>query len=342
MTRRILFFLALALLLSGCNGKGRLLNLTKASPAPVVVKVQRAGALSESVSTGYVGTVSPSRTAVVSASASGTLTRLTVKEGSRVAKGQKLAVIASQAVSSAYDAASSRLAQAEDGWQRIQPVYQSGTVTEVDYLRIKTQLDEARAAEAAARSARDRCTLKAPFSGVVEKLYLTEGVETTLAEPVVKIVSLDQPEIRFPLPENEFARHRVGETVRVEIPALSYTGTAKLLTKGVSASSLSHSYECSVSTPHGADGLMPGMICKVFLQEETAEGIVIPAASVLTDMEGRFVWTATGGVVAKKHIRIGGYSGQGILVAEGLEEDDLVIIEGSRKVSVGMEVKTQQ
>ena len=46
--------------------------------------------------------------------------------------------------------------------------------------------------------------------------------------------------------------------------------------------------------------------------------------------------------MAKKHIRIGGYSGQGILVAEGLEEDDLVIIEGSRKVSVGMEVKTQQ
>ena len=46
------------------------------------------------------------------------------------------------------------------------------------------------------------------------------------------------------------------------------------------------------------------------------------------------------GTVEKKHIVAGGYSGRGIIVSEGLSENDLIIIEGARKVSTGMKVKT--
>ena len=339
---RILTIIALLLAVQSCGGRGQLLKSSKSTPAKVTVKVQRAGGQSVPVSTSYVGTVTSSKTAMLVAPSSGTIVSLPVKEGAKVRKGQKVGEIHSQTVISAYDAAASRLAQAEDGWERVQKVYKSGTVTEVDYLRMKTQLEEARAAEAAAKSARDRCVLKAPFNGVVDKIYQTQGVEATIATPILSIVGLGAMEIRFSLPEKEFPAHKAGEKVTVEIPSLDFSGPAVLLSKGVSASALSHSYECTVSAPDGVKDLMPGMVCKVFLGSQSSGSIVIPTSAVMTDMEGRFVWTATGGVVGKKHITVGGYDRQGIIVAGGLEADDLVIIEGSRKVSTGMSVDTQE
>lgn len=326
----------------GCKGRGSLLPVRSQPAAPVVVKVQRAAADSEEGATGYVGTVSSARTATLTAPASGTLVTGPVREGSRVHKGQTVARISSQAVVSASEAAASRLRQAEDGWERVQKVYASGTITEVEYVRVKTQLDEARAADAAARSTLERCTLKAPFSGVVEKAWPAPGVEVSIAEPIIRIVDITALEIHFPLPENEFSHHHVGEELTVEIPALDYSGPGVLRAKGVSASPLSHSYDCSVTLRQPVKGLMPGMVCKVLLAAVESDGIIVPSSAVMTDLEGRYVWTATGGVVEKRRVTVGGYSGRGIVIADGLSPDDLVIVEGSRKVSTGMTVQTQE
>ena len=342
MNKAAPILIAFCAVLSGCKEHGLLLPVRTQPAAPVVVKVQRAAADAGEGATGYVGTVSSSRTVVLTAPASGTLVQGPVREGSRVHKGQTVAKISSQAVVSASEAAASRLRQAEDGWARIQKVYASGTVTEVDYLRVKTQLEEARAADAAARSTLERCTLKAPFSGVVEKAWLAPGVEVSLAEPVIRIVDISSPEIHFPLPENEFPRHKAGEELTVEIPALDYSGPGVLRTKGVSASPLSHSYDCTVTLRQPVRGLMPGMVCKVLLAAVESDCIVIPSSAVMTDLEGRYVWTATGGKVDKKRVTVGGYSGRGIIIADGLSPDDLVIVEGSRKVSTGMEVQTEE
>ena len=334
-----LLLLALALL-PGCKGRSVLLPARQA-PAPVVVKVQRASASGGDGAAGYVGTVESRHTAAIVAPAAGTLVSLPVREGMRVEKGRVLARIESQSVTSACEAAASRLAQAEDAWKRIQIVRESGTVTEVEYIKVKTLLDEARAADAAARDVKDRCTVRAPFSGVVDKVSLSEGVSTFPAEQILRLVDVRSLEIRFPLPENEFPAHATGEELRVDIPALGTSATGVLSVKGSTASPLSHSYTCSVSLKGQVPGLMPGMVCKLYLPEHGPERIIVPSSAVMTDMDGRYVWTATDGVVDKRRVTVGGYSGNGIIISEGLDAADLVIIEGGRKVSTGMQVQTQ-
>ena len=330
------------LLLPGCRErKSLLLNRQTEPPAPVVVKVQRASASEGSGTAGYVGTAVSRHTASLVSPVAGTLASLPVREGMRVEKGRVLARVESQSVTSACEAAASRLAQAEDAWKRIQIVKESGTVTEVEYMKVKTLLEEARAADAAARSTRDRCTIRAPFSGVVEKVMLTEGVETFPAEQILRLVDLRSLEVQFPLPENEFSAHSTGEKLRIEIPALNASASGVLSVKGITASPLSHSYMCSVTLRERVPGLMPGMVCKLhFPQGETGQ-IVVPSSAVMTDMDGRYVWTATGGIVDKRRVTVGGYSGSGIVISEGLDAADLVIVEGGRKVSTGMQVETQ-
>ena len=339
-TSFVLLLLVLTLLPS-CKWRSRLLPTRSVPAAPVVVKVQQAAASDGRGSVGYVGTVVSRQTANLVAPAAGTLVSLPVREGMRVEKGRVLARIESQSVTSACEAAASRLSQAEDAWKRIQIVRQSGTVTEVEYVKVKTLLDEARAADAAARDMQKRCTVRAPFSGVVDKVYLTQGVETLPAEQILRLVDLRSPEVHFPLPESEFSSHAVGEILHLYFPALDTTSTGTLSVKGITASPISHSYTCVVSLKERIPGLAPGMVCKLYLPEGETPQIVIPTSAVMTDMDGRYVWTATDGIVAKRRVTVSGYSGSGIIISDGLEATDLVIVEGGRKVSTGMQVETQ-
>ena len=107
---------------------------------------------------------------------------------------------------------------------------------------------------------------------------------------------------------------------------------------GVSASALSHSYTCTVIPDEKIDGLMPGMVCKVSAGT-AGSGIVIPASSVKTGMDGRYVWIVRDGKAARRSIETGGFSGDGVIVESGLASGDLLIVEGAKKVSSGMTVK---
>lgn len=305
----------------------------------IVVKVLNVGSSDNLGTSSYVGTVEASKSVLVVSPASGTLAELNVREGQTVSKGQPIARIESQAVKSAYEMARATYEQAKDGMDRLQKLFEAGSVADVKMVEMRTNLDKAEAAVAAAAKSLEDCTLKAPFAGVVESVPVHVGVEVTLAEAVARIVDVNTSEIHFPLPENEFVRVSRGDVATVVIPALDRTISARVVNKGVVASRLSHSYDCTLGNLSDAKGLMPGMVCKVYIESEAASGIVIPSSAVMTDMEGRYVWTVKDGVVGKNHIVVGGYSGDGIVVSEGLPEGVGVIIEGARKVSTGMKVK---
>ena len=46
------------------------------------------------------------------------------------------------------------------------------------------------------------------------------------------------------------------------------------------------------------------------------------------------------GRVCRQDVKTGGFAGKGVLISEGLQEGDLVIVRGYQKVSSGMEVQT--
>lgn len=335
----ILLMALLPLCLNSCIH--RVIFPAERSVEPVTVKVMAVNTSSESLATGFVGTIESARTDLLNAPASGTLVSLPVREGEKVHKGQLVASIHSESLESAYSLARASLDQAEDAWKRVQIVRESGTISEVDYVKVETQLQQARASEAAAKAALERCQIKAPFDGVVEKVWPVKDVQITIAEPILRIVDLNKLEVHFSLPESDFGKYEAGRSVAVVVPAVGLTLPGTLAVKGITASALSRSYSCTVSLKKLAEGLMPGMVCKVFMDETSVkESIVLPSSTVLTDTKGRYVWTVKDGTVYKRYITVAGYSKNGILVSEGLEEGDQVIIEGRRKVSTGMTVKT--
>ena len=309
---------------------------------PVRVEVTAVRRAEGGKQVGYVGRVEPARSTLVNVPHGGTLVALRVREGQRVSQGDILAVVKSEPLQAAYDMAVSTRRQAEDGFARVQKVYDSGSITEQKYIEVQTQLEKARSSEQAAQSALDECTVCAPFTATVSEVMGHQGTQVTALSPLVRLVDVGRMEITFAVPEGELASLRVGDSAMVAVPAIEKEFPAVLKVKGVVGSALSHSYDCTLGGLPEVDGLMPGMVCKVSLvTSKRGAGVLVPASAVMNDREGRYVWTADSmGVVEKHRVTVDGFSGHDVVVTEGLMEGERVIVHGSQKVSTGMKVKS--
>lgn len=340
--KNCLFILAVLSFLGSVVSCSRI-RQEKSEVKEVEVKVWTVESGQRVQSSSYVGIVHPAKSVVISSRCPGTLMNLAVAHGEHVSKGQVIAVVESSSLENAYKMAKATLDQAEDGYKRVMQLYETGSVPDIKKIEVESQLQKARAATEAAYQAYENCKIKAPFSGVVGEVYCDEGVDLSLMDPVVKLMDVSGVEIRFPVPEKEISRMKVGDTVVLMIPALEDSVcTATVKHKGMSASALAHSYECVVLPTVFIKNLLPGMVCKVYRSDQSQGGIVIPASVVQMDTEGHYVWMVENGIVHKRYIRIGGFSGKGVVVLDGLQEAERIIVEGSRKVSTGMRVKVKE
>lgn len=336
---RKLFLLPLTLIALSCTDRSSKNTVVK---EPVNVGVLTVTPMSSQYYKVYVGEIGASGSAIISASHSGTLEALNVEQGTHVSKGDVMAEIESKNVLASYEISHATLRQAEDGYERVKKVHESGTVADVKLIEIETQLAKARAAAKSSELSLEECKIKAPFSGTVSDVLVEQGVHVNPGTPILKLVDLSTVEVAIPVPEGEIGRIKIGQRALIDVPALNVCGIeARVALKGVTATSPSHTYKCTLIPDKKQVNLYPGMVCKVRLSEVSDSlRIRIPASSVEMDANGKFVWTLNDGVVGRSYVTVDGYQEKGVIVSSGLEAGDKVIVKGAAKVSTGMKVNS--
>lgn len=316
-------------------------NITKKRKAnPVEVEILTVDSINNYDGTHYVGTVAPCREARLTSRHAGKITDVLVHQGSTVTANQPLIKIDSEQISAANNAAEASLRQAEDALRRVQQVHQSGSVADVKLVEIETKVAQARATVAASRKSLDECTLRAPFSGIVADLKAEVGVETGIVEELVRIVDMGDVEIEIAVPEREINNINIGDRACVDIQSLGIRINAMVTEKSLIGSDLSHSYKCRLKLAEKPEGLMPGMISRVYmLSEAVTHRMVIPADIIRMDNEGKYVWTINSdNVTEKRRVTLGNFIGKGVEVTSGLSFGDRVVTKGTLKISTGTKV----
>lgn len=305
---------------------------------PISVRAVRVEYSDNVASSVLVGTVEPSKSALVVTQYPGCIRHIFVHKGQKVSAGDVLAKVDAQSVNSAYDASKAVYEQATDALARLEKVQSSGSVAEVKMVEARTAVAKAEATFRSAEKAKSDCSIRAPYSGVIGEIFPHEGMELTALAPVARLLDVNTVEIHASVPENEYAAYNPGMSVRIEVPATESVHDGVLAVKGIDASRTTRSYDCTFKFADGTRtaGIMPGMLCKVRLTGAYCKAIVIPASAVMTDSEGRYVWCCNEGKVTKMRITVGGFSGKGIIVTSGLDAGDMVVTDGSRKISAGM------
>ncbi|MGE5502140.1 MAG: efflux RND transporter periplasmic adaptor subunit, partial [Ignavibacteriales bacterium] len=170
----------------------------------------------------------------------GTLTKLLVREGDEVRKGQLLALVSDQRLkyeTSAFEAqvaaAEGEAARADADLKRVQVLYQKGYYA-------KARLDQAQAAAKAAAGALNAAraqrqasaelsaqgAILAPAAGRVLKADVPAGSVVTQGQTVVTVTA-GEPLLRLEIPEAQARALRVGQLVPIaseDLPGISPTG----------------------------------------------------------------------------------------------------------------------
>ena len=346
-------YYAAALLLSctlfmGCR------QHTEATVSPVKVKVEKAEVLPIGGTQGFSGTVEEVNGSALSFSTGGTVKRILVSSGQRVAKGTLLAEVDATSVSNAHEAALAMRTQAEDAYGRMKQLHDNNSLPEIQWMEVQSKLKQAVAAEQIARKSLADCKLYAPFSGFISEKMVDMGQNVLPGMPVVKLVKIDRVKVKLAVPENEIATVSEGQPVEVQVSALgdrSYKGV--VTEKGVAANALSRSYDVKVLIDNRDKSLLPGMICRATLsrtsgnvpgsvsgKEDQPAGIVLPNHVVQLDEHSRpFVWINAAGKARKRAVTTGELTNRGIVISGGLTAGDEVIVEGQQKVSENTQIE---
>ena len=330
----IYFAVALCLLTVGCKPKEQHIERK-----PLKVEVMVTDSLSGHLTRVYLGEVEEKLSVAMSFPVGGRVERVYVREGDQVREGQTLAVINSANAQNAYNSAKASLQQAEDAYNRLKKVYEQGSLAEVKWVEMQTSLEKARSMEQIAKKQLDDCTLTAPISGVVGRCNAKAGSTMLPCEPAVTLLDMGSVSVTFSVPESEINSVVVGREAYVCVPALQNRMlTGRISERSMSASLIAHSYQVKIAFPNADKALLPGMVCKVMLNQPENQGVVVPAKCVQTRPEGLSVWVVENGRAQHRLITSSEFVSNGVLVTSGLNPGDTIITAGFQKLYTNAEL----
>jgi len=329
-----LILIAIVVVLAGCKQKHETVSKDQTT---IKVKAQAVQTFSGLSNLRYSGTVEASQTIPLTFQSSGTVERVLVQEGDAVRKGQLLDTVDKADNQSIYNSSLAMYQQAKDAYDRLKQVYDSGSLSEVKWVEMETNLKKAQSQLEVAKSSLDKCNLYAPASGVIGKRNIEPGQSSISGFAPLELVKIETVLVKISVPENESGKIKKGMTASFTISALDnrrFEGT--ITNVGVVADQLSRTYEVKITVKNSELDIKPGMVCDVVLNTSAEKTMVlVPYNAVTKDTEGNsfvFVVSPDKKSVKKQVVKVGGYQTNGLEIISGLTADQAIVVEGKEKL----------
>lgn len=356
------FVIAMASVFTACSSdKHKTAATTSVQPVSVTVS-------SPSVDTkqgiSVSGKVESVHTAYISTRLMGIITRLDVKPGDRVRKGQVLATISSQDIQAKRAQADAMIAEAEANLQnatrdldRFTVLYKQQSASAKELDNVTLQYNSAKARVQAAQQMKNEvnammgyATLTAPFSGTVTQKNAEAG---TMANPGMPILAIEQGgvmQVSAAVPESEINRVVKGNPAEIEIKSTGKKISGKVVEINPSSQFTGGQYMVKVSIPNTDQaGVYSGMYVNVLLPlkaatADTAEtgAILVPSSSLVIKDQLYGLYTISNNNTALlRMVRIGKTVGDRVEIVSGLARNEKYVISAEGKLYNGVPVKVK-
>lgn len=283
----------------------------------------------------------PQRRAVLAAEVAGTVERMEVERGEAVRQGQFLAAIDTRALEQRAAEAAALARQAAAQYARAQALFEKRSITKQQMLDAVTNRDVAEARLASAKLDLGKSRVLAPWAGRVAETRVEVGDYVTPGQPVVELVEVDRLKVVAPVPASDVPYLAVGRPVTLRVDALpgeSFAGSIVRLGAELDPASRTLDVEAEIDNRDGR--LRPGMLATMEVPRRTLSGaLLVPLESVVDLGEQRALFIVRDGVAHRRIVELGPVLGERVVVAEGLEPGEPVIVEGEQRVAEGQPVE---
>ena len=302
---------------------------------------------------------------------SGTVQRVHVDQGDIVEPGDLIAEmdptdfeIQVREIEAGLAEAKAQEALADSNFQRVQRLYEKDNASQGDFDSALAKRESARAGVESveqklqqARRQIEYTRLRSPVRSAIVEVKVEEGEIVQAGEPVVEVVTGENPQVEIAVPEVAIADIRQGASARIRFSTLpERTFFGRVTTMGVVPGEGVTTYPVTIELNRSwfqltgssdAIPLRPGMAAEAEMQfgsTGSSARHVVPANAVTADRQGKFVYVAESGggevvSAAKRPVETGRLVPTGIEVISGLADGDKVITAGLNQIKNGQPVR---
>ena len=337
-----------------------------AAPAAVPVSVYKVAEESVVGIDTYPGTVVPLSEVELRAEVSGYLTKIFVKDGQRVTKGQRLYEIDQSRYAATYRSAQAQLRITQANYERAAKdaerynrlaerdaiARQRVDYATTDVATTQAQIAAAQAALANAATDLRRSVLVAPFAGTIGLAQVKLGSLVTHGTTLINTISSDNPiAVDFPVNEAQIPRFaKFQRTAGGNLDSLftlvlageeSYPAPGKINTIDRAVDPQTGTITVRLQFPNSDRTLRAGMNATVrVLNEDTGRQLVIPYKAITEQMGEFFVYVVgDSSKVNQRKVLTGTRVQDKIVVRQGLKANEVIVSDGVQNLREGAVVK---
>ncbi|TYA74480.1 efflux RND transporter periplasmic adaptor subunit [Seonamhaeicola marinus] len=293
------------------------------------------------------GSVSTKQNVVIYPEYSGTLTKVYVKEGQKVSKGQTLAKIDDGGLSQQLTQLQIQTDLAKTTFERQERLWNQKIGSEIQYLQAKSAYEAQEQAVKQLKEQVGKTVVRAPFSGTIDDVITEQGTVVAPGQSMLfRIVNLRDMYIETDVPERFISSIVPGKEVEVEFPILGEKLDAKVRQAGNFINPANRTFKAEVAINNKDNKIKPNLTAKLKINDYTSEKAILIKQSIISEnAEGDqyiYIIADKNDTMAKAKrvfVKTGKTQGDNIEILSGLKNGDEIIDEGARTVKDGQDVK---
>ena len=290
----------------------------------------------------------------IGASVTGRITQINASLGSEVKKGDTLASINSSELSNsqlAYLKARSEKEFHRRTVQRAKTLYEADVISAAELQRRESEYE---VASAQTRAAQDQLrvlgvnmkaleelastgaidsvsSVVATIKGVVVERKVTTGQVVQPADVLFTVADLSRVWAIAQVPEQQVAQVKVGQSVRIEVPALQNEKlVGKLIFVGQTVNPDTRTVLVRTELDNSSGRLKPSMLASMLIESAPKKQLVVPNTAVVRELDTDYVFVEEKtGVYRLKPVRLASeHDGQRV-VLDGLRQGMKIVSDGA-------------
>ncbi len=310
-----------------------------ANPAvPVIVAEIKLANFSDEVEA--LGTLRANESVDLASPVTELVTGVFFEDSARVKKGDVLVTLDSAEEKAELSEQRSFLREAQQQVNRLGPLVKRGAAIASALDENKRNASAAKARIEAIQSRIDQRTIKAPYDGILGFRNISVG---TLAQQGSMITTIDDDSIMkldFSISEIFLSTLEPGLSIEAKTEAYpDQTFEAKISSVNSRVDPVTRSIQIRalIDNPNGQ--LKPGLLMKVVLHKRPRQALLVPEEAIVANGSNNYVYVvreeADQARAERRQVQLGTRTFGNVEVTSGIEENELVVVHGTMRMSPG-------
>ena len=276
------------------------------------------------------GKVDAEESVSLSSEMPGTITKINVKAGDEVVKGQVLAETDARVLQQSISDLETNADLVNQLYNKQKALWDQKIGTEVQYLQAKTQKESVEKKLATLQEQIRMTKIVSPINGTVDAVDIKLGQLTAPGMPAIRVINFNNLKLKADLAESYAAKVHKGDEVMVKFPDTNDTITTKVTYASRAISAMNRTFGVEIALSNKKE-YHPNQIAIISINDyKSAKPVLtVPVNFIQKDLKGtHFVFIADGKKAMKRNIVLGKEYNGVAEIKEGLTETDLLITSG--------------